>query len=666
LRSSPSGGEPREIAARTSIELPELSGERGNLSRLVRSLVPSLVRPAVTVALAALLVITCMGGAAQAATDTLFAAPGAPESGDCNSPGQPCSIVHAVSEGNGKPTSDSVEIKLAGGVYGLSGPGPSALSIAFAGPSLTLEAENEGSTPILRAEGAFRVLAVEAGATVRVVGLAIENGNTTGTGGAIENKGALTIVDSTFSGNTAANGGAIANIVGGTLTAEDSTFSGNSTTSVGGGAIIAFGTTTVARSTLVENNAPINGGAINVQPSGTATIIRSTLSGNESGSLGGAMSNLGTLYVVGSTFMGNTGSAGSAIATGNETATFAADIIGPQKEGEACSPAGSAFVDAGYNLDVDGTCISATTPGTGSHSGTTPLGSSTFGEVLDAYLADGLVDNGGPTETIALLNTPNPFTSEPDPAFDVLPPSFELPTPVGAATTACALSDQRGFFPLAGANCAIGAFLRSVTETEVAASPSEVFQGDTVTYTATVTPVPDGGTVAFDDGAGNPATTQCPAQSVVDSKATCTVSYANDGTYSAGATYSGDGDKNSFVGSQSSASVTVKVRPPAPVAPKVKLAAPKVKLEVTYSPNHPHAPNPKGGPRYTFHFRAPGDGITFYCRLDKAPFKPCQSPKVYRKLERGRHVFKVKARDVAGSYTPVATVKFFAGRRATS
>ncbi len=628
----------------------------------------SAVITAVTVAVATLMAITGMAGVAQAATDTLYAAPGASESGSCMSPAQPCSIDRAVTEANAMPTTDSVKIKLAGGVYGLGGPAPTALPITFTGPSLSLEAESEDSTPVLHAEGSFRVLEVDATATVKVAGLTIENGSTTGTGGAIENKGALTVVDSTFSENSAANGGAIANIAGGTLTVEDSTFSGNVATSVGGGAIISFGTTTVVRSTLVENHAPVNGGGINVQPSSAVTVVGSTLAGNVSVSLGGAISNLGTLYVVGSTIVGNAASGGSAIATGNNEATFVTDLIGPQESGEACSPTGSAFVDAGYNLDVDGTCISATTPGIGSHNGTTALGSSTYGEVLDAYLADGLADNGGPTETIALLNTPNPLTAEPDPAFDVVPPNFELPVPVGTATTACALSDQRGFLTLPGANCAIGAFLRSATKTEVAVSSSEIFKDDTVTYTATVAPVPDRGKVAFDDGAGNPATTQCPAQSVIGGKATCTVSYANVGSYSAAATYSGDGDRNSFVGSATTASatVTVKERPAAassgqPSAPVVP--APKVKLKISYTPNHPHSPNPAGGPRYTFLFNAQGEGVTFYCRLDKAPFKSCRSPKVYRNLKRGRHVFKVKARDAAGSYTPVATVKFAARRR---
>lgn len=611
-----------------------------------------------------LLVIACMASSAQAATTTLFAAPGAPDGGFCPSPAQACSIGTAVERANEAPTTDAVEIKLAGGAYEVTGAAPTDLPITFAGPRLTLEPESAGAMPILDGgEGATnRVLSVDAASTVTIDGLTIENGNTAGLGGGIENKGALTVRDSTFTGNTGSNGGAIANIAGATLTVEDSTLSGNTAVSVGGGAIIALGTVTVERSALIGNHVPINGGAINVQPGGSLTVVASTLSGNVSGSLGGAISNLGTLYVVGSTIVGNSGSSGAAIAAGNKEVTFAADIIGAQTSGEACSPSGAAFVDAGYNLDVDGTCISPTTPGPGSHNGTTEYGSSTYGEVLESYLADEPADNGGPTRSFALLSTPNPPTALADPAFEVVPPTFELPTPIGEAKTACALPDQRGYVALAGANCGIGSFLRQSTTTAVTVSSPAVFQGDTVTYTATVTPAPDGGTVAFDDGAGNPATAQCSAQSVVGGKATCTVSYSATGDYSAKATYSGDG--NGFVGSTTAASakVTVKAHPPVPPPPPTR---PKVKLKIRPGHNHPHARHPRGATRYIFHFTSQGVGVTFYCRLDKAPFKRCRSPKTYRNLKRGRHVFKVKARDAVGQYSPVKTVKFVVRRPAT-
>jgi YVTN family beta-propeller protein len=99
----------------------------------------------------------------------------------------------------------------------------------------------------------------------------------------------------------------------------------------------------------------------------------------------------------------------------------------------------------------------------------------------------------------------------------------------------------------------------------------------------------------------------------------------------------------------------------APLTLVIEEPAPKVTL--TYSPNHPHSPNPKGGPRYAFRFADEAPGVTFYCRLDKASFKPCHSPKVYRHLKRGRHVFKIKSVDAAGRESAVQKVKFFAGRR---
>jgi hypothetical protein len=48
----------------------------------------------------------------------------------------------------------------------------------------------------------------------------------------------------------------------------------------------------------------------------------------------------------------------------------------------------------------------------------------------------------------------------------------------------------------------------------------------------------------------------------------------------------------------------------------------------------------------------------------KAAFKPCGSPKVYRNLKRGRHVFRLKSIDAAGNESPLQVTHFFAaGRR---
>lgn len=500
----------------------------------------------------------------QAATDILHAAPAAVGAGDCGAPADACTIVDAVASANAEPATDSVRIVLAGGTYPLSTATPTALAVTFAGPSLTLEAAGSG-TPVLDGGTATRLLTVDAASTVTIDGLELRAGSTAGQGGAINNSGSLTIKRATLVDNAAANGGAIVNTAGGRLDVQDSTLANNSANSVGGGAIMAIGPTTVERSLLTGNRAPVNGGAINVQPAATATVTSSTLAGNSSGGLGGAFSNLGTLTVQASTIKDNTAAGGGVVATGNANVTFAASLIAAQAAPEACNPANTAIIDAGYNLDTDGTCISASAPATGSHSGPAADGASTYAAVLDAYLADALADNGGPSETFALLNRPSPATPLPNPALAAVPASFALPVAVGGASTACALPDQRGVVPVAGADCAIGAYLLQETRTALTA-PAAV-AGTPVTLTATITPAANGGTVAFDDG-GGPATRQCAAQSVTNGTATCTVTYASAGRYAVTAAYAGDGEKNNFVGS-TSAAATVTVTDPPPAATTV-------------------------------------------------------------------------------------------------
>lgn len=48
-----------------------------------------------------------------------------------------------------------------------------------------------------------------------------------------------------------------------------------------------------------------------------------------------------------------------------------------------------------------------------------------------------------------------------------------------------------------------------------------------------------------------------------------------------------------------------------------------------------------------FKFVSSEAGSTFQCRLDKKKFKPCRSPKKYKRLKPGKHVFEVRAIDAA-------------------
>ncbi|HEU4705896.1 MAG TPA: hypothetical protein VFS64_01770 [Solirubrobacterales bacterium] len=59
-----------------------------------------------------------------------------------------------------------------------------------------------------------------------------------------------------------------------------------------------------------------------------------------------------------------------------------------------------------------------------------------------------------------------------------------------------------------------------------------------------------------------------------------------------------------------------------------------------------------------FWFSASEAAQGFQCRLDKGDFKGCGSPRTYRRLKPGRHVFRVKATDVAGNVGAPAVAHF--------
>lgn len=62
----------------------------------------------------------------------------------------------------------------------------------------------------------------------------------------------------------------------------------------------------------------------------------------------------------------------------------------------------------------------------------------------------------------------------------------------------------------------------------------------------------------------------------------------------------------------------------------------------------------------TFRFSGQGGAaLTFQCQLDHGPSTPCHSPKTYRKLKAGQHVFRVRAKDALGQTDQTPAVKRF-------
>jgi hypothetical protein len=53
-----------------------------------------------------------------------------------------------------------------------------------------------------------------------------------------------------------------------------------------------------------------------------------------------------------------------------------------------------------------------------------------------------------------------------------------------------------------------------------------------------------------------------------------------------------------------------------------------------------------------FKFVSSKPGSSFRCKLDRTPFKPCESPKRLKRLKRGKHKLKVRAIDATGTPDP--------------
>lgn len=72
---------------------------------------------------------------------------------------------------------------------------------------------------------------------------------------------------------------------------------------------------------------------------------------------------------------------------------------------------------------------------------------------------------------------------------------------------------------------------------------------------------------------------------------------------------------------------------------------------------------PRGRIRHrsvTFRFKASVRGAVFLCKLDRRPFDLCRSPRRYRHLKRGRHVFRVRAVGSTGRLDRTPATRRFA------
>src|SRR5262249_46719893 len=141
------------------------------------------------------------------------------------------------------------------------------ITLGSALPQITQDVTINGpGAGVLTVSGAnlYQVFNIASGVTASISGLKIANG-AAGPGAGIFNAGAMTITNTTLSGNSSPGGGGIANEGGtATLTVTNSTLSGNSANGGQGGGIANFGgTLTITNSTLFGNFALRGGGIAN-------------------------------------------------------------------------------------------------------------------------------------------------------------------------------------------------------------------------------------------------------------------------------------------------------------------------------------------------------------------------------------------------------------------
>ncbi|MEU9055030.1 choice-of-anchor Q domain-containing protein [Streptomyces sp. NPDC048384] len=363
-----------------------------------------------------------------------------PSDGRCRTASGTCSLRAAVMAANARPGST---ITLPPGRYRLTIPPDPRLIIGDHPDPTTGDLNVDASTTIQgtgarstvidanRLDRVFRLRADTRMSDVTITGgraVQRELPFTDTGGGGIANGRHLTLRRVAVTGNSAGYGGGIFNVPDSHLDLMESTVSGNAAGEAGGIRFDDSGTMT--NSTIADNRVTDPGdrpgslggygGGIDIRGLGTVRILNSTITRNSSTDGGGGI-NIAPAYLdslpapipdIVDLPLGRLTLRNSVVA-GN-TVDGAADD---------CEKAFATITSLGHNIDGDGSCRLTA-------AGDLPSRDPLVG---------GLADNGGPTDTVALL-----------------PGSLALD-----AADGCPATDQRGIARPQGAACDIGAYERT-------------------------------------------------------------------------------------------------------------------------------------------------------------------------------------------------------------
>lgn len=480
--------------------------------------------------------------------------------------------------------------------------------------SVTIVGAGAGSTTI-NANHVDRAFAVQGGASLSLSGMTIENGtpstNSTGSGlgGAIfvsSSSGALTVEDSTFSGNSASVGGAIDDDGSSSATLDGDRFVANTAQQEAGGVLLessSSGTDVVDHDEFDDNIATGSnaaGGALIAVAAGPLESTGSSFIDNTATGMAGAIGFAGRSFsLVNATISGNQAPAGAGIffantsptTMTNDTIAFNAastagggavyattdvtsgsgttgvrNTIIAQNTGGDCSNGGGAAqftstVDAGNNLDSDSSCFTGATDKVG---------------VANPLVAQP-ADNGGPVLTDRLQTG--------SPAID------------GGTDVGCPGTDARGVARPQRASCDIGAYevapaRLSLAGSAPATAPVGVPFNDTITV-SNAGPAPSTGTTVTDQlppnsglygssasqgscsSTGSPATVTCQLGSIAagaSATVTLAVAYSQPGFVTNIASATND-EGGSTSGGWATTNVQAPVAPAGAIAPTATTGA---------------------------------------------------------------------------------------------
>ena len=292
-----------------------------------------------------------------------------------------CTLRAALEASNSHVGIDGIDFAIPTSDPGFDpGTGIWTINLTKALPDISAEAGINGPGAdvliVRRDTGSYRIFKVITTGVVAISGMTISNGNSDG-GGGIQNlnAGTLNVTNCALTGNNvfSGNGGGISNDSTGIVNVTNCTLSDNTAIDVGGAMYNFAGTLNVANSTIAHNfggNPAVGGVGVGgiFNSEGALNVTNCTITANGGGFVGGIFNSNttgGTANVKSSLIALNTGSS-------------------PDVDGT--------FTSSGFNL------IGSTSGSTGFNQPTDLVG------IVDPKLdAGGLKDNGGPTQTIALL-----------------------------------------------------------------------------------------------------------------------------------------------------------------------------------------------------------------------------------------------------------------------